>query len=1070
MNLIRLAIDRPVAVVSAMLMVVLFGIVALQVIPIQLTPDVNAPVITISTQWPGAAPAEVEREIINPQEKELSGLQGLQSILGRAQPGAGSVTLEFEVGADMSHALLLVANRLDRVNGYPDEANAPTFEVAGSEDSPIAWFIATRLPGNERPIHEYGDFLDDVVRDRLERVPGVARVNIYGVSNREIQIIVEPEQLAYYQMTVSDVLNALRSANISVSAGDVEEGKRRYVVRAEGALNRLEPIREVVLRADHGEPGERLARITVDDVAEVRYGYPDPTAVIRQLGQSSVALNTERQHGANVIETMDGIRTALAELNEHAIPNAGLSLSQAYDETVYIDSAIRLVQQNIWIGGTLAALLLLLFLRSIRATLAVSIAIPVSVIGAFVAMALMGRSINVVSLAGLAFAVGMVVDAAIVVMENIHRFREKGMAAADAAYYGARQVWGAVLVSALTTVLVFVPILVMQLEAGQLFRDIAVAISVSVMLSLLGSITVIPALSRKFFADSGAAQGGGGGLSRISLPLVDRPAQALVRLITGYTRRMTANRLLSLGVVAGITALATILTIAFLPKLDYLPEGDRNLVFGIIIPPPGYNLETTTGIAKGIEEAVRPLWVTEDSGQAGGPGQPPQIERFFFVATRSNTFIGAISAEPQRARELIPVLQPTVFSEPGTFGFINQPSIFGRGIGGGKSIDLDISGGELESLLQVAVRAVGKISTVLPREQGTQLRPNPGLELGAPELRLFPNRVSLADNRLSAIDLANTVDTFNDGLRVDEITLDGKLTDLVLKGPDGLVQRTQGIANLPVVTPQGDIIPISSLANVELTAGPTEIRHRERFRTITIQVRPTPDMPLERAVNLIRSEVIAQLQQEGVPPGVKFSISGTADKLVQTWNAILINLLLAIAIVYLVMAILFESFVYPLVIMLSVPVAAAGGIGGLAVLNLLTPQSLDMLTMLGFVILVGIVVNNAILLVHQTLANVREEQMTPRDAIITATTNRIRPIFMSTLTSVFGMMPLVLFPGSGSELYRGLGSVVVGGLSLSAVLTLLIVPPLLAVLVPLVEGGRAPRHPESSTPPESQTA
>ena len=352
-----------------------------------------------------------------------------------------------------------------------------------------------------------------------------------------------------------------------------------------------------------------------------------------------------------------------------------------------------------------------------------------------------------------------------------------------------------------------------------------------------------------------------------------------------------------------------------------------------------------------------------------------------------------------------------------------------------------------------------RIVQVLPLDQGNQLRPNPGLELGAPEMRVIPDRVRLADNGVTARELAETVDTFNDGLRVAEVTVGSSRLDLVLKGPEDNVAETQGIANLPVVTSAGKIVPTSSLADIILTAGPTEIRHRERFRTVTLEIRPAPGIALESALELLRTEVMDPLAAEGLPPGTKFGISGTADKLSQTWDAMVIELLLALAIVYLVMAVLFESFVYPLIIMLSVPLAAAGGVGGLAVLNQFYFQPLDMLTLLGFVILIGIVVNNAILLVHQTLLQIRQEGMAPEAAILEATRNRIRPIFMSTLTSVFGMLPLVLFPGAGSELYRGLGSVVVGGLSLSAVLTLLIIPPMLTMLVgPLERRAQAARE------------
>ncbi len=1047
MNLIRTAIERPIAVIAAVLLIVLFGLVALTTIPIQLAPDVNRPVITITTNWFGAAPAEVEREILNPQEEELAGIEGLTSITGSASVGRARVTLEFRIGTNMDRALLLVANRLDRVPDYPDEADQPTLDTAGSEDNAIAWFILTPLPGNQTPMHEFGDFVEDNIKERLERVPGVGRINLFGNSEREIQIEVDPNLLAQYRLTISDVSRSLRLANVSLGAGDIDEGKRRYVVRTEGELNSLEEIRNVLVQSSL--PNNELSRIRIGDLAIVDFGYKDPAATIRMLGEGALAMNAERQTGANVIETMQGLRDAVAELNASLVPNAGLRFRQVYDETVYIQSAIDLVKQNIWVGGVLAALVLLIFLRSFRATLIISLAIPVSVIGAFVAMAALGRSINVISLAGLAFAVGMVVDAAIVVLENIYRHREEGYSSSESAYRGASQVWGAVLVSALTTVMVFIPILVMKLEAGQLFRDIAVAISVSVVLSLIVSITVIPALSKRLLGKTKPND------KPVRLWIIDTLARGFINLVSNFVSLIVRSRIIAFVVAGVVTIAAVMLSVAHLPKLEYLPEGNRNLLFGIVIPPPGYNLDTTTQIAEGIESEIDYLWEQNvDPETPRADDAPPLIERFFFVATRSRTFLGAVSAEPERVAELKPVLRAPVFREPGTFGFITQPSIFGRGIGGGRKIDLDISGNDLDVVLQTAGRAFGKVVPLFPRDQGHEWRPNPGLELGAPEVRVNPDRVKLNDSGISAIDLALTIDSFNDGLRVSQSTIDGKLIDLVLKGTNDAVDATQGIGNLPIVTPAGAVIPVASVANIELTSGPTQIQHRERFRTITIEVRPDQTMPLEVAIDKINNDVIAALQQEGIPPEIKLSISGTADKLDQTRSAMAINLMLALVIVFLVMAVLFESFVYPLIIMLSVPVAAAGGIAGLFVLNLYTYQALDMLTMLGFVILVGIVVNNAILLVHQSLHLIREENLTPNDAIRQATKNRIRPIFMSTLTSVFGMLPLVLFPGAGSELYRGLGSVVVGGLSLSAIITLLIVPPMMSLLVAPLENRR----------------
>ncbi|MEM9031591.1 MAG: efflux RND transporter permease subunit, partial [Pseudomonadota bacterium] len=854
--------------------------------------------------------------------------------------------------------------------------------------------------------------------------------------------------LSRYRLTVPEVVQALRTENISVSAGDVEEGKRRYVVRAEANLDTIAAVNDVVLRS--GAADGTQGRLRVADIAEVSFAYEEPQARLRYLGVPALAFNLVRDPGANVIETMEQVRIELADLAEGPVAAEGLSMRQVYDETEYIESAISLVTQNIWIGGGLAALVLLIFLRSPRATLVVSLAIPVSIVATFVAMAATGRTLNVISLAGIAFAVGMIVDAAIVVLENIYRLREQGMNRRDAALEGARQVWGAILVSALTTVLVFVPILIMQLEAGQLFRDIAVAISVSVLLSLVVAVTVIPALASRLFQK--------GSQRTLPFPGLDHLARGFHALVMAYTRltvRVRAVGILSVSLIAGGAA---VLSWMYLPRLEYLPEGNRNLVFGLLIPPPGYNLDTTETIAQRIETVARPLW--EAAPEPATESGEPAIQGFFFVATPGNSFVGAAAVDGPRVAELIPILSQPIFAEPGTFGFMTQPSLFGRGVGGGRTIELNVSGQDLGQILGVAGRAAGMVAGLLPRSEGHQFRPIPGLELGAPEVRLIPNRLRLADAGLDSSALAQTVDAFNDGLRVAEITVGAERLNLMLKGDPDLqtAQRTQDVGAFPVVTPSGQILPVSALAEVRVTAGPTEIRHRDRLRTVTLEVRPSDAVALEEAVDLLQREVADVLEEQGLPPGIRLSVSGTADQLSQTWEAIQINLAVAMIIVFLVMAILFESFVLPLVIMVSVPVAAAGGVGGLALLNMYQTQPLDMLTLLGFIILVGIVVNNAILIVHQTLFHLREEGMAPIAAIEEATRNRIRPIFMSTLTSVMGMLPLVLVPGEGSELYRGLGAVVVGGLSVSAFLTLLTVPPLLrlALSAPAIGAEPAP--------------
>ena len=1048
MNLIKFAIDRPTAVVAAVIMAVLFGLVALQSIPIQLAPDVARPVIDVRTTWLGAAPAEIEREILNLQEEQMKGLSGLERIEGRALQSQSRLKLEFAVGTDMDKALLLVSNRLDGVTGYPDEADEPRLKIAGPEDNRIAWFHLTRQPGNNKPMHHYGDFAVDVVRERLERVPGVATSEVYGGGAKEIRVVIDPTKMARYRLTVPEVLTRMRAANIAITGGDVEEGKRRYVVRTEAELNAVETIRQVVLRtsADAVEAGSgSVARVLVGDIADVTYGFKKPTERVRTNGEAAIAINASRQVGANVIETMRGIRKAVADLNAGPIAQEKLVFRQLYDETVYINSAIDLVVKNIWFGGAIAVFILMIFLRSPRATLVVGLAIPVSVVASFVAMAMLGRSINVVSLAGIAFAVGMVVDAAIVVLENIYRMREQGKEPSVAALIGAQQVWGAILVSALTTVMVFIPLLIMELEVGQLFRDIAVAISVAVLLSLIVSVTVIPALAKRLLVGQVRAPGTGPGV-----PVFDQIGRGFRTGVVSLTRRVVSSQTSAISLVSVLTAGTIGLTWWLLPPLEYLPEGNRNLVISMIQPPAGYNLKTMTEMANRVENEVLPR-IAKDGKMIAAPEEDPLLKYFFFVVWRQQVFLGGRGTDPSRAKDLIPILESPVSKEPSTFVYSWQPSIFGRGVGGSRSVDMDISGVHLQDIFEAAQRAGAKIGARLPRAEGTSFRPRPSLQLGEPEIRIAPDRIRLADAGLNARDLAITVDAFNDGVRIAEVTEGGEQIDLMLMGPEDQIDTTQGIASLPVVTRSGTILPVSSLANVEVTAGPTEIRHVDNARTVTLQIRPAPRLALGEALDILQADVIDKLLEEGLPPGVRIRLSGTADKLVATAAEMKWDLLIALAIVYLVMAVLFESFIYPLIIVMSVPLATAGGVIGLNILNLFHFQALDMLTLLGFVILIGIVVNNAILLVHQTLYHIRSEGYSHADAIVEATRNRIRPIFMSTLTSVGGMLPLVVFPGAGSEIYRGLGSVVVGGLSLSAVLTLAIIPPLLSVFAGVLE-------------------
>ena len=1036
MRLVDTAIKRPVSVIVGVLFVALFGLISLFRIPVQLTPDVDRPLVTVSTVWPGASPEEVEQEIVQRQEEQLKSVEGLVLMTSESNDSRGVVTLEFNVGVDPDAVLLLVSNKLDQVFGYPLDAERPVISAGGSGPSgAITWIMLEPLPErDDLDIERYRDYAEEVVKTALERVPGVSRSDIYGGYDRQLQVIVDPQAMAARQITVQDLAQALTRENANTSAGTFDEGKRRYIVRTVGQYQQPSDIEQVVVRSADG------TRVTVGEIARTRLGYIRTVASVRQKGRPAIAVNAQRETGANVLEVMDGIRRTIRELNEGPLAREGLSLTQVYDETNYIDSAINLVRSNIVIGGTLAVTVLFIFLRSVSSVAIIATAIPISIVGTFLAMWLLGRNINVISLAGMSFAVGMVIDNAIVALENIFRHQQMGKTRVRAALDGASEVWGALLASTLTTVAIFLPIVFVQDEAGQLFRDIAIAVSCSVVLSLIVAISVIPSLANKIL-------GGDKQRGDILAAWGDRTRNFIAQSIF----RISGSTVLRLGVITGLIGLSLVIAWTLLPKSEYLPTGNRNLIFGIVLPPPGYNLDELIQVGQTIEDVLRPHWeaaAAPDSPQAQALPGPP-IANMFFVAFGRSAFMGARSTDPERVRELIPIIQgPVLGGVPGTFAVVQQSSLFQRVTGSGRSIDIEITGPDLDRLIGLGGRIFGQVRQVVP---GAQARPIPSLDLGNPEVRILPDRVRAADLGLSARDIGSAVNALLDGALVDGYQFQGEEIDLVLRGEEDWF-RTQDIEALPIYTPRGQLVPLSAVARVEVTTGPEQINHIERSRAITVQVIPPATIALETALDDIQTQIVQPLVDSGeLAPPYQIQLSGSADDLRRTRQALQWNFLLALVITYLLMAALFESFLYPFVIMLSVPPALAGGILGLEVVNrTLTYQPLDILTMLGFVILIGVVVNNAILIVHQTLNILRDAPETPvKEAIRDAVFSRVRPIFMSMITSALGMLPLVVFPGAGSELYRGLGSVVIGGLLLSTLFTLFLVPTFLSLAMDL---------------------
>ena len=1036
MKIIQDAIRLPVTTAVGVILLVLVGVIGLRRLPIQLTPNVEEPEITVRTRWPGASPHEIEREIVEEQEEQLKSLAGLTKMESSSSDDQGTITLTFQVGTEIDAALLKVSNRLQQVPSYPDDADKPVIRSVNLEAGAIAWLILT--PTEENPftgdISTLLDFADDFIKPEFERVTGIAASNIYGGCEREMHVIVNPAKLAARRVTLNELAAAVDRENRNYSGGDFDEGKRRYVVRTVGEYGSAEDIEKIIIATRNGVP------IYLKDVARAELGYRKATARVFQEGRQVMAMNAIKEPGSNVLEVMAALKQTVARLNEQLLRPRGLRLTQVYDETDYVRGAIGLVRQSLIIGGLLAFTVLLLFLRSGTSTLVVAIAIPISIIGTFSAMWLFGRTLNVISLAGLAFAVGMVVDNSIVVLENIYRHRQMGKPRFAAAFDGAREVWGAVLASTLTTMAVFVPVLLIQQEVGQLFGDIAIAISCAVALSLLVSITVIPSLSAKILhaAEADPEQRSFRNLWGASLL-----ARRFTGGLTGTVHWITGSTLRRLAVVVVLTVASLGLSYWLMPKREYLPVGNNNFIFALMLPPPGLNLDEVASLHTVIDQEMEPLWdaAADDPNTRDLPGGG--IKNFFFVSLRNMAFMGARSNDSLRVRELIPVFQRAGSKIPGSILVANQRSIFERGRSQGRNIDIEITGPELERLMELGREVFLKVPQVLP---GSQARPIPSLDLDNPELQVRTHRRRAADVGVFNRELGFVVSALVDGAKASDYQHEGKEIDLKVMAEESFAHRTHLLEQMPIATPDGRLVTLGSVAQISLVNGPQVINHSERQRTVTIQVTPSEQMSLEAAMESVQSDILGPMRQEGKLGSLyRAALSGTADKLAAAMRELRLNFLLALLFTYLLMAALFESFLYPVVIMFSVPLAALGGFLGLATMNLFTYQALDMLTMLGFVILVGTVVNNAILIVHQSLNHMREEGLAPREAIREAVSNRIRPIFMSVSTSVCGMLPLVLFPGAGAELYRGLGSVVVGGLILSTVFTLFLVPALFSL-------------------------
>ncbi|MBW1990147.1 MAG: efflux RND transporter permease subunit, partial [Deltaproteobacteria bacterium] len=631
MNPIRFAINKPVTVAVGVILVLLFGVIGITRLPKQMTPDVTEPKITVTTLWPGASPYEVEKDVVEEQEKVLKGIRGLEVLESSSYNDMAEVTLTFQVGTDLDAALLRVSNKLNEVPRYPDGVERPVIDPSAASASPVIWMMLKSTAGDPKRVLQYRTFFENDVRQYLERVPGVGSLLVFGGSDKQLEVMVSMQGLARYNIPLGRVMDRLSTANANISAGTLGVDKKNYRVRTVAEFQTPDEPLRVVLKDDG------IHRVHLKDVAATRFGYAPVTAAVMHNGAPGIVVGVINRQGANVVELTNAMRKVVGRVNEEILAPENLRLEWLYDQNPYIQRAIGLVVNNVLIGSFLAVCVLLLFLRRVSSTAAVAVAIPISAVGTFVFMWTFHRSLNVVSLAGISFAVGMLVDNAIVVLENIDRHRNMGKSAFDAAHDGAREVWGAVLASTATTVAVFLPVIFMKQEAGLLFKDIAIAITFAIVISLVVSTSVIPSMANQTYRLSGKKK---------RMQSIGRMGSAVGEGLIRLSALSLSNWATRLFTIVGLVAVSVLAVWVLLPKAEYLPQGNRNLVLNILLPPPGYSLEKRWDMGGKIWERLSPYfsddytWDPEKNPQA-----PPPMKDLFYVGADRITLFGVIGRE-----------------------------------------------------------------------------------------------------------------------------------------------------------------------------------------------------------------------------------------------------------------------------------------------------------------------------------------------------------------------------------------------------------------------------------------
>ncbi len=1008
MKLSQVSIERPVLATVMSLVIVLFGIISFTQLPVREYPDIDPPVVSVVTMYRGASSNVVETEITDVLEEQFATLEGVKTIKSSSKEGGSVITIEFELSRDVNEAANDIRDRVSRIRGtLPAEIEDPVISKVDANAQPIVWLA---LYSKTQSTLELSYFADRVLKEKIQRLPGVGNVFIGGERRYAMRVWIDPLRMAAHKLTTYDLETALRNENAEIPGGRVEGDKREFTVRTRGELVTPEEFGSIIV----SQNGTSIVRLR--DVAEVTVGAEDERTTARWNGEPAVGLGIVKQSKASTIDVAEQVNAALIELRQ-LLPQ-GVNLDVAYDSSEFIVESISEVQETLIIALLLVMFVVLAFLKSFRATIIPSLAIPISIIGALAAVYFAGFTINILTLLGFVLAIGLVVDDAIIVLENIYRHMELGKTRWQAAIDGSKEIGFAIIATTISLVAVFVPLAFLSGNVGRLFNEFGVAVAVAVLISGFVALTLTPMMSSQILRP---LHGTGKGWASRSF---DAFFEKLNNIYDRSVRLALRHRVLTV-ISAIVILIGGYFLFRALPS-ELVPIEDRGFGFGIIIAPEGATLEYTDSYVREVEKILLNLPEREGLFTATGLG-------FEGPGTVTNSFLFLnLKARDQREKsqqQIVQELFPQLFSIPGVLAFVINPP----------SIAADLGSGGVEYVLQAdSYEELNEAVNIMMAEAsqlGYLINLDTDLRLNKPQLDIHIDRERAAQLGISVSDIGGTLETFLGGRVVSDFKRGTKQYDVILQVKPEDRSTPDAIQNLYIRSNSG-LVQLANVVNVEKTVAPKELNHYNRIRSAIISASLVPGVALGQAL-----DDLDRITQEKLPATIKRDYAGQSLEFKSSSTALYLMFLLALIFIYLVLSAQFESFIHPFTILLSVPLAVFGALLTLFIFN----ESLNIYSQIGLIMLIGLVTKNAILIVE--FANQLEEKgKSMIDAVIEASTIRLRPILMTSFATIFGILPIAIGLGAGGESRRPLGLVVVGGMLFSTFLTLIVVPVVYSLL------------------------